>query len=106
MSLKDRIRSNPKLKKLTLWLTTSQMGVRPRWWVKYFVNPFYHKRGRGTIIFRSVRLDVMPYNFFGIGDKSTIETRSIVNNGMGAVKIGSGVFLGAGNVVIGPVIIE
>jgi acetyltransferase-like isoleucine patch superfamily enzyme len=103
MLLKEKIRSNPRLRSLMLRLITSGQGMRPRWWVRNFVNPVYHKKGKGTVIFRSVRLDLMPYNHFEIGKNSTIEDYSIINNGMGQVKIGNHVFLGASNVIIGPV---
>lgn len=86
-----------------MWMITSENGVRPRWWVRNFVNPFYHKRGRNTVIFPRSRMDLIPYNHFEIGDHSTIEDFTLLNNGMGPVKIGNHVFVGASNVIIGPV---
>ncbi len=103
MPLADTIKSNSKLKKLVMWMITSEGGIRPRWWVRNFVNPFYHKRGKGTIIFRKARIDTMPFNHFEIGDHSTIEAYTFVNNGMGPVKIGNNTFIGAMNVIIGPI---
>jgi acetyltransferase-like isoleucine patch superfamily enzyme len=103
MSLKDTFRSNPRLKKLALWLTTSESGMRPRWIVRKFLNPVFHKRGKNTHIFSRSRLDLMPFMPFEIGHHSTIEDFTVVNNGMGAVKIGNHVFLGISNVIIGPV---
>lgn len=105
MSLAEKIKSNPSLKKLALWLISSGGGVRPRWWVRVFVNPFYHKKGRNTHIFRRARVDTMPFNVFEMGDNCTIEDFTFINNGMGPVKIGDSAFIGAMNVIIGPVTI-
>jgi acetyltransferase-like isoleucine patch superfamily enzyme len=104
MTLATKIKSNPRLKKLVLWAISSEMGVRPRWWVRVFVNPFYHKRGKKTRILKA-RMDVMPFNHFEIGDGSTIEDFTFINNGMGPVKIGNHSFVGAMNVIIGPITI-
>jgi acetyltransferase-like isoleucine patch superfamily enzyme len=103
MPLKNKLKSNKRLKRLAMWAATSENGIRPRWWVRKFVNPFYHKRGKNTIIFPRCRLDLMPFNHFSIGHDSTIEDFSLVNNGMGPVNIGNHVFIGASNVIIGPV---
>ncbi len=103
MSLKEKLRADPRWRALILKLITSEKGMRPRWWVRNFVNPFYHKKGKGTVIFRRARMDLMPYNHFEIGQHATIEDYSFVNNGMGPVKIGNHVFIGASNVIIGPV---
>jgi len=103
MALADKIKSNPGLKKLAMWLITSQGGIRPRWWVRHFVNPFYHKKGRNTIFFSRARIDTMPFNHFETGCNVTIEDFSFINNGMGPIDIGDWSFIGAGNVIIGPV---
>lgn len=103
MPLKEELRNNPHTKKLVMWIISSDNGIRPRWWVRNFLNPFLYKRGKNTSIFRRSRMDLMPYNHFEIGHDSTIEDFTIVNNGMGTVQIGSHVFIGASNVIIGPV---
>ncbi len=77
--------------------------ARPRWWVSHFVNPFIHKKGKGSLIRRNTRIDVLPFNQFSLGVNSTIEDYTVVNNGMGLVKIGNGVRIGLSNVIIGPV---
>ncbi len=77
--------------------------ARPRLWVQWFVNPFYHKKGKGARVCRRVRMDVLPFNHFEIGANSTIEDFSVVNNGVGPVSIGSNSRIGLGNVLIGPV---
>lgn len=106
MSLKEKLRSDPRWRALILKLITTEKGMRPRWWVRNFINPFYHKKGKGTVIFRRARMDLMPYNYFEIGHNATIEDFSFVNNGMGPVKIGNHVFVGASNVIIGPVVLH
>ncbi|MBE7173864.1 MAG: acyltransferase [Williamsia sp.] len=103
MSLKDTIKKDPRLKKLAMWALSADGGIRPRWWVRNLVNPFFHKRGKGTVFFRRSRRDLVPFNPFEIGHHSTIEDFSFLNNAMGAVKIGNHVFIGASNVIIGPV---
>lgn len=77
--------------------------ARPRLWVQWFVNPFYHKRGKGSRVCRRVRMDVLPFNTFELGAGSTVEDFSVVNNGVGPVIIGSNSRIGIGNVLIGPV---
>ena len=103
MSLMEKLRSGQRWCALLLKLITLEKGMRPRWWVRNFINPLYHKKGKRTVIFPRVRMDLMPYNHFEIGADSTIEDFSFVNNGMGPVKIGNHVFVGASNVIIGPV---
>ena len=103
MALAEKIKSDPRLKKLMIWMITSGGGVRPRWWVRAFVNPFIHKRGRNTTIFRRARIDTLPFRPFELGNNVTIEVSTIINNGMGPVKIDDNSFIGAMNVIIGPV---
>ncbi len=103
MSLKDKIKSNPKLQKLVIWMITPKNQARPRLWVKLFLNPFMHKKGKGSLIRRRVRLDVMPYNKFVLGKNSTIEDFSTINNGVGDIIIGERVRIGLSNTLIGPV---
>ncbi|PSL43734.1 acetyltransferase-like isoleucine patch superfamily enzyme [Chitinophaga niastensis] len=79
--------------------------ARPRTWVRWLVNPFLHKKGKGALIRRRTRMDVLPFNSFSLGRYSTIEDFATINNGMGAVTIGDNVRVGIGNVLIGPVTI-
>ncbi|MBE7178966.1 MAG: acyltransferase, partial [Mucilaginibacter polytrichastri] len=79
--------------------------ARPRRWVSWFVNPFVHKRHRTAIIRASVRLDVLPFNPFVLGERSVIDDFSVINNGVGPVVIGTDSLVGIGNVIIGPVTI-
>lgn len=103
MGIKDNIKSNPRLKQLTLRLLMPAHQARPRAWVKWLVNPFFHKKGKGAVIRRRTRMDVLPFQPFVLGDYSTIEDFATVNNGMGPVIIGAHVRVGIGNVLIGPV---
>lgn len=105
MSLLHRIKNNPRLKKLLLYLLMPRNQARPRWWVSLCVNPFVHQKGKGALIRRRTRMDVLPFNKFSIGANSTIEDFSVVNNGMGEVKIGFGSRIGMSNTIIGPVTI-
>jgi acetyltransferase-like isoleucine patch superfamily enzyme len=104
MGLKEKINSNPELKKLVHWMLIPSGEARPRLWVKLFINPFLHDRGKGSKIGRA-RLDVLPFNKFVLGNRSTIEDFCTVNNGVGDVFIGDNTLVGMGNVIIGPVTI-
>ena len=105
MSIKERIKANKKLKRFVLWLIIPSYQARPRKWINWFVNPFYHKRGKSSTIRNTARMDVLPFNKFEIGNYSTIEDFCTINNGVGDVIIGSNTRIGIGNVIIGPVII-
>lgn len=103
MQLKEKIKSNPRLKQLAHWMIVVPNQARPRIWVKWFVNPFVHKRGKRACIRRRTRLDVVPWNKFDLGEGSTIEDFSAINNGVGDVTIGARTRVGLSNTVIGPV---
>lgn len=103
MSFKDKIKSNEKLKKLAIRLLTPKNQPRPRLWVRCFVNPFVHKKGKGARIKRWTRMDVMPWNQFVLGRYSIIEDFTTINNGVGDVIIGNNTRIGLGNTIIGPV---
>jgi acetyltransferase-like isoleucine patch superfamily enzyme len=105
MSIVSKIKSNPSLKKLALWMMIPPGQHKPRFWVKMFVNPFKHKKGKRSIIRHRTRTDVFPYNRFELGESSVIEDFSTINNGVGDVIIGDRTIIGIGNVIIGPVTI-
>jgi acetyltransferase-like isoleucine patch superfamily enzyme len=105
MGLKEKIKSNERLKKLVHWSILIPKQTRPRLWIKWFVNPFYHKKGKGACIRRRTRLDVAPWNKFELGEDSTIEDFSAINNGVGPVIIGDRTKIGLSNTIIGPVTI-
>ncbi|SHM22194.1 acyltransferase [Mucilaginibacter sp. OK098] len=103
MSLLSTIKSNPKLKKIAHWLIIPHGQARPRLWVRWFVNPFIHKKGKNTIIRFNTRMDLFPFNKFEIGANSIIEDFATINNGVGDVFIGNNAGIGLSNVIIGPV---
>lgn len=105
MSLIDTIKRNPRLKQLVLNAMMPKNQARPRLWVKLFLNPFKHTKGKNARICRNSRIDVMPFNNFVLGDNSTIEDFCTINNGVGDVLIGQRSRIGMGNVLIGPVTI-
>ncbi len=102
MSIADSIKNNPRLKKLVHWMLIPKNDYRPRFWVRNFANIFFHKRGRGSVIRRRVRMDVLPFNKFELGEHSVIEDFSTINNGVGDVFIGNNTLVGMSNVLIGP----
>ena len=105
MSIIAAIKSNPTLKKLIHWSLIPKHQARPRLWVQWFINPFFHRKGKGTTICRRTRIDVLPFQNFSLGNYSTIEDFATINNGVGAVSIGDNSRIGIGNVIIGPVTI-
>ena len=103
MGLKEKIKSNERLKKLVHWSILIPKQTRPRLWIKWFVNPFFHKKGKGACVRRRTRMDVVPWNKFKLGAYSTIEDFSAINNGVGSVIIGDRTKIGLSNTIIGPV---
>ncbi|MCD6354848.1 MAG: hypothetical protein J7L95_04795, partial [Prolixibacteraceae bacterium] len=103
MGVVGKIKSNPKLKSFVLWAITPRRNPRPRLWVRWFLNPIKHKKGKGAKIRRRSRIDVFPWNRFEIGALTTIEDFCTVNNGSGDVILGDRVRVGIGSVIIGPV---
>jgi acetyltransferase-like isoleucine patch superfamily enzyme len=105
MSLVEKIKANPRLKKMALNAMMPKNQARPRLWVKWFLNPFKHKKGKNARICSNSRIDVMPFNNFVLGDNSTIEDFCTINNGVGDIIIGDRCRIGMSNVLIGPVTI-
>lgn len=103
MGITEKIKQNPGLKKFVLWTITPNRNPRPRWWVRWFLNPLKHKKGKGSLIRRRSRIDVFPWKRFEIGTLTTIEDFCTVNNGSGDVILGDRVRIGIGSVIIGPV---
>jgi acetyltransferase-like isoleucine patch superfamily enzyme len=103
MSFKDKIKNSKSLKALALRMLRPRNQHRPRWWVKWFWNPFIHKKGRGAVVRWRTRMDVMPFNDFEIGKDTLIEDFSTINNQVGPVYIGDRSLIGISSVIIGPV---
>lgn len=101
-SLKERIKSNPKLKKfiLSLIFQRKPYGSRVKWYIwLWLIFPRYFKRG----VSWASRLDLVPFNKFKVGKYSRIEQGVVINNGMGDVIIHDEVHTGIGCIIIGPV---
>ncbi len=103
MKLNEILNEIPWIKAFLHWLITPDRNPRPRLWVKWFVNPFIHKRGKKSRIRRRTRIDVFPWKKFEIGKLTTIEDFCTINNGSGDVILGDRVRVGIGSVIIGPV---
>jgi acetyltransferase-like isoleucine patch superfamily enzyme len=103
MSLLTVIKSHPGLKKFAHWLIVRSSHSMPRLWVRWFVNPFIHKRAWSSHVGFSARIDVFPFNNFTLGEHSIVEDFAAINNGVGDVLIGHHVGVGLSNTIIGPV---
>ncbi len=103
MSLKESIKNNPKIKRIIHWMLIPSGEARPRFWVKIFLNLFFHQKGKGATIRWQSRIDVLPFNKFVLGAGSTIEEYCTINNGVGNVIIGQNTLIGIGNTIIGPI---
>lgn len=80
----------------------NQTETRPRCYIR-LLAPLYQHRGKGSVIYSSVRMDTPPYRRFSIGRKSVIESFSCINNAVGDVIIGDYTRVGLHNTIIGPV---
>ncbi|WMJ73328.1 acyltransferase [Cytophagaceae bacterium ABcell3] len=100
-----KIKEDDRLKQLALMALMPKNQARPRKWVQWFLNPVFHKKGKNALIRKRTRLDLLPFNPFSLGNDSTIEDFATINNGMGAVSIGSNSRIGISDVIIGPVTI-
>ena len=79
--------NHPKLKSFLHYLLVHPYTSRPRWWARTFIIPFVIKRGKGSVIRRKARLDIIPSKKITLGKKSVIEDYTIINNGMGDIFI-------------------
>lgn len=84
------------------YLIMNQRDARPRWYIR-LMAPLYQHRGRGSKIYRSVRMDTPPYRQFALGRGSVVESYSCINNAVGDVIIGDHTRIGLHNTIIGPV---
>lgn len=103
-NFKNQIKSNAKLKHFLHDLIVNPIKTRPRLWIRFF-RFLYTKRGSKSIVYRSVRKDIVPFNSFILGKRSIIESFSIINNMVGSIIIGNNSRIGLSNTIIGPVTI-
>ncbi len=103
MGFKQYIDERPALKQFVHRLLIPRNQAVPRRWVSWFVNPLVHKRHRNSSVRSTVRLDVLPFRQFMMGNGSRIEDYCVINNGVGDVLIGTNSLVGVSSVVIGPV---
>ena len=47
--LKQKIKQNKQIHDFAIWIITPQRNPKPRLWVKFFLNPLVHSRGKGKI---------------------------------------------------------
>ncbi len=99
---KNRIKNNPQWKKRVINLLMHPTKARPRLWLRLW-QWAYMKRGRHTVIYRSVRRDIVPFNQFTLGDYSVVEDFCCINNAVGDLHIGHHSRIGLHNTIIGPV---
>ena len=102
MSLKDDIKKNPTFKRIVLSIMMHPVKTRPRRWLR-ICQFLYLKKGKRSVIYRSVRKDLVPFNRFVLGNYSVVEDFSILNNAVGDIFIGHHTRVGLGNTIIGPV---
>lgn len=98
----QKVKSNPAQKQWVLSLMMHPVKTRPRRWLRC-LQFLYMKKGRKSVIYRSVRKDIVPFNRFIMGDYSVIEDYAIINNAVGDIVIGKDTRIGLGNTLIGPV---
>lgn len=106
--MKERIKGwitrNERIKIRILNLLVHPVKTRPRYWLRLF-QWIYMKRGKHSVIYRSVRRDIVPFNQFVLGDYSVIEDFCCINNAVGDMYIGNHTRIGLHNTIIGPVCI-
>ncbi|MFD2933741.1 acyltransferase [Spirosoma flavum] len=105
MSIVELINQNSRVKGWIHYLLIPRNKARPRHWVSWVVNPWVHKKGAGSHVCSSARMDILPFRKFELGQMSTVEDYCVINNGVGDVIIGEYSRIGIGSVIIGPVTI-
>ncbi|WP_394707686.1 acyltransferase [uncultured Bacteroides sp.] len=102
LSLKEKIEKHPALKLMFHRFIMHPTKTRPQWWIRLF-SFLYLKRGKGSVIYRSVRMDLPPFKRFSLGTYSVVEDYSCLNNAVGDLIIGNYTRIGLRNTIIGPV---
>lgn len=104
MGIRSYIDNHKRAKHFLHWFIMHPIRTRPRWYIRLF-QFLYIKRGRYTVIYNSVRRDIVPFRLCVIGSRSVIESFSVLNNAVGDLFIGDNTRIGIGNTIIGPVTI-
>ncbi|MGL5938565.1 MAG: acyltransferase [Phocaeicola sp.] len=102
MSLKSYIKQSPLLKRIVYRFLMHPVKTRPNWWIQPFLFLFI-KRGKHSVIYRSVRKDITPFHPCSLGAYSVIEDFCCINNAIGEIEIGHHTRIGLHNTIIGPV---
>lgn len=107
MSALFKLKNYKKIRPLLIWIITPKKSPRPRFWIRWFVNPFIYKIGKGADIhFMRARLDLFPWHRFELGKNGVIEDFTTISNGAGDLILGEKCRIGIGSVVLGPVTIK
>lgn len=101
--IRNYIESHPGVKQWLFKMMMPGIRARPRWWVRYLINPWVHKKHRSAFVSSKARLDTIPSKAFEVGANSLIEDYAVINNGVGAVKLGADCIIGIHSIIIGPV---
>lgn len=96
------LQAHPAIKQKVYILMMHPVKTRPRRWMAIF-RFLYMRRGKGSIIYRSVRKDITPFHPFTLGNYSVIEDYCCINNAVGEIHIGDRTRIGLHNTIIGPV---
>lgn len=104
MGIKSYIYNHEPLKRFVHGLIMHPVRTRPRWYIR-LLQFLYVKRGRRSVIYSSVRRDLVPFRVCRIGANTVIESFSVLNNAVGDLIIGDDSRVGVGNTIIGPVTI-
>ena len=103
-TIKQKLNNHPILKEILHRFIMHPTKARPQWWIRLFCF-VYLKRGKGSVIYHSVRKDLPPFNLFSLGNYSVVEDYSCLNNAVGNLIIGNYTRIGLRNTIIGPVTI-
>ena len=98
------LHAHPAIKQKVYSLMMHPVKTRPRRWMALF-RFLYMKKGKGSVIYRSVRKDITPFHPFTLGNYSVIEDYCCINNAVGKIQIGDHTRIGLHNTIIGPICI-
>lgn len=97
------LENKPDLKRILHHVMMNELTAQPRWFTRMLINPFFIKRGKGSIIKAGARLDLIPSKRFIVGNHCVVETRTTINNQVGDVVIEDDTMITTGVTIVGPV---